>query len=327
MSDVALGQAAEAQAEPILVFPAEIVLAAKGRQQLLVQQRLANGLVRDLSRDALFSSSDPSVVSVTGGVVRAAGEGLAKVRVEAAGQVASVDVFVGPKPSGARLSFVADVLPVLGRAGCANGGCHAKPKGQNGFSLSVFSFDPAADFREIVKDERGRRVFPAFPAESLLLKKPTLAVEHEGGKRLEVGSPFYQIIHDWISQGMVYQREGEPELVGISVFPNEQRYAKSAEQQLVVTARFADGSTRDVTHLAGFSANEKELAEVDETGLVRVGTLSGEGIIVVRFLGQVARARITVPTDRQFNDAVYAGLPRNNFIDDLAYARFQKLGL
>ena len=299
----------------------------KGRQQLLVQQRLANGLVRDLSREALFSSSDPSVVSVADGVAHALGEGLAKVRVEAAGQVASVDVVVGPKPSGARLSFVADVLPVLGRAGCSNGACHAKPKGQNGFSLSVFSFDPAADFREIVKDERGRRVFPALPAESLVLKKPTLAVEHEGGKRFEVGSPFYQIINDWISQGMLYRRPGEPELVGISVFPNEQRYPKSAEQQLVVTARFADGSTRDVTHLADFTANEKEIAEVDETGMVRVGRLSDEGVIVVRYMGQVARARITVPTDRQFNDAVYAGLPRNNFIDDLAYARFQKLGL
>ena len=298
-----------------------------GRQQLVVQQRLASGRLRDLSRVALFSSSDPSVVSVADGVAHALGEGLAKVRVEAAGQVASVDVVVGPKPSGERLSFVADVLPVLGRAGCANGACHAKPKGQNGFSLSVFSFDPAADFREIVKDQRGRRVFPALPAESLVLKKPTLAVTHEGGKRLEVGSPFYQIIHDWISQGMLYQRAGEPELVGISVFPNEQRYAKSAEQQLVVTARFADGSTRDVTHLADFSANEKELAEPDEAGMVRVGRLSDEGVIVVRYMGQVARARITVPTDRQFNDAVYAGLPRNNFIDDLAYARFQKLGL
>ena len=37
--------------------------------------------------------------------------------------------------------------------------------------------------------------------ESLLLKKPTLAVEHEGGKRLEVGSRFYRIIHDWIARG------------------------------------------------------------------------------------------------------------------------------
>ena len=60
---------------------------------------------------------------------------------------------------------------------------------------------------------------------------------------------------------------------------------------------------------------------------MRVGTLSGEGVVVVRYMGEVAQARITVPTDRRFNDAVYAGLPRNNFVDDLAYARFQKLGL
>ena len=149
-----------------------------------------------------------------------------------------------------------------------------------------------------MKDARGRRVFPAFPAESLLLKKPTLAVEHEGGRRLEVGSPFYQVIHDWIGQGMPYRSPGESTLEGISVFPAEQRYAKSAEQQLVVTARFADGTAQDVTHLADFSANEKEIAEVDQTGLVRTGTLNGEGVIVVRYMGEVAQARVTVPTDR-----------------------------
>ena len=294
---------------------------------MVVQQRLANDLPVDLTREVLFTSSDPAVAIVEQGVVRALGEGLAKLRVEVAGQVANVDVFVKEKPGGHRLSFVGDVLPVLARAGCAGGNCHAKPKGQNGFSLSVFSFDPAADFREIVKDERGRRVFPAFPAESLLLKKPTLAVDHEGGRRLEVGSPFYRVIHDWIAQGMHYRRPDEPGLAGISVFPGEQRYAKSAEQQLLVTARFDDGKTEDVTHLADFSSNEKEIAGVDDDGLVRVGTLSGEGVVVVRYLGEVAQARITVPTDRQFNDAVYAEIQRNNFIDDLAYARFQKLGL
>ncbi|MDP7586270.1 MAG: hypothetical protein QF920_10745, partial [Verrucomicrobiota bacterium] len=75
MRAVALGQAAESRAEPVSVFPAEVDLVAKGRQQLLVQQRLANGLVRDLSREALFSSSDPSVVSVADGVAHALGEG------------------------------------------------------------------------------------------------------------------------------------------------------------------------------------------------------------------------------------------------------------
>ena len=322
-----IGQAVESAAEPVVVFPSDINLLANGRQRVVVQQRLANDLPVDLTREALFTSSDPAVAVVEQGVVRALGEGLAKLRVEAAGQVANVDVFVKAKPGDQWLSFVGDVLPVLARAGCAGGSCHAKPKGQNGFSLSVFSFNPAADFKEIVKDERGRRVFPAFPAESLVLKKPTLAVEHEGGRRLEVGSPFYRVIHDWIAQGMPYRLPDEPGLAGISVFPGEQRYAKLAEQQLVVTARFDDGKTEDVTHLADFSSNEKEIAGVDRNGLMRVGTLSGEGVVVVRYLGEVAQARITVPTDRQFNDAVYAGLLRNNFIDDLAYSRFQKLGL
>jgi len=323
-----IGQAVETVAEPsVVVFPSEINLLTNGRQRVVVQQHLANDLPVDLTREALFTSSNPAVAVVEQGVVRALREGLAKLRVEVAGQVSNVDVFVKAKPGDHRLSFVGDVLPVLARAGCAGGSCHAKPKGQNGFSLSVFSFDPAADFREIVKDERGRRVFPAFPAESLVLKKPTLAVEHEGGRRLEVGSPFYRIIHDWIAQGMPYRLPDESGLTGISVFPSEQRYAKSAEQQLVVTARFDDGKTEDVTHLADFSSNEKEIAEVDRNGLLRVGTLSGEGVVVVRYLGEVAQARITVPTDRQFNDAVYAGLLRNNYIDDLAYSRFRKLGL
>ena len=322
-----IGQAVEPAAETVVVFPSDINLLANGRQRVVVQQRLVNDLPVDLTREALFTSSNPAVAVVEQGVVRALGEGLAKLRVEVAGQVANVDVFVKAKPGDHRLSFVGDVLPVLARAGCAGGSCHAKPKGQNGFSLSVFSFDPAADFREIVKDERGRRVFPAFPAESLVLKKPTLAVEHEGGRRLEVGSPFYRVIHDWIAQGMPYRLPDEPGLAGISVFPGEQRYAKLAEQQLVVTARFDDGKTEDVTHLADFTSNEKEIAGVDRNGLMRVGTLSGEGVVVVRYLGEVAQARITVPTDRQFNDAVYAGLLRNNFIDDLAYSRFQKLGL
>ena len=98
------------------------------------------------------------------------------------------------------MSFVRDVLPVLAKAGCAGGSCHAKPQGRT-VSLSVFSFDPKSDYREVVKDQRGRRVFPALPAESLLLKKPTLAVEHEGGKRL-IGSPFYRLIHDWIAESV-----------------------------------------------------------------------------------------------------------------------------
>ncbi len=325
---LSLGQAnGWAAADTIGVFPAEIQLHVNDQQRLLVHQPLAGGMVRDLSREASFSSDNPTVITVEDGILRAASEGLAKVRVEVGARVLNVDVAVVPAARDARLSFVGDVLPVLAKAGCAGGSCHAKPQGQNGFSLSVFSFDPKSDYREVVKDQRGRRVFPALPSESLLLKKPTLAVKHEGGKRLEVGSRFYRIIHDWIAEGMLYQRPDEPELVGIEVFPDEWSYEKEARQQLVVTARYENGLRRDVTHLADFASNEKELVEVGENGLVQVGSLNGEGVVVVRYMGEVALARITVPTSRQFGDAVYSGLPVNNFIDEKAHGRFQKLGI
>src|SRR5258706_5436923 len=48
------------------------------------------------------------------------------------------------------------------------GSCHAKGDGQNGFKLSVFSYDPKSDFAEIVKEDRARRIFPAAPEESLI---------------------------------------------------------------------------------------------------------------------------------------------------------------
>ena len=34
-------------------------------------------------------------------------------------------------------TFRRDVLPILTRAGCAAGSCHAKTEGQNGFQLAV----------------------------------------------------------------------------------------------------------------------------------------------------------------------------------------------
>jgi len=225
------------------------------------------------------------------------------------------------------ISFVSDVLPVLSRLGCNAGSCHAKPHGQSGFKLSVFAFDPKSDYRQIVKDVRGRRVFPADPEASLLLLKPTQAVEHGGGRRLEVDSDAYRLLVRWMQQGMPYIRPGEPSLIGITVAPHQQRYHKSAQQPLRVVANYSDGSKRDVTELADFVSNDKELAKVTEDGLVRVGTISGEGVIVARFMGFVDVARVTVPSDKVLPDAQYSALPVNNFIDPLVYQRLQSLGL
>jgi hypothetical protein len=224
-------------------------------------------------------------------------------------------------------SFVHDVLPALSKAGCMAGSCHAKPEGQNGFKLSVFNYNPLADYAAIVKDGRGRRVFPAAPAESLILLKPTLAVDHEGGQRFEPGSETYRLLARWIAGGMPYQATNEPSLAGIKVEPAAGSYKQGSKQALKVTAKYTDGSIRDVTALADFVSQDKELATVDEAGVAQVGHLTGESVVVTRFMGFVDTARLTVPSDRVLPAERFRELPVANFIDQRAREHFQKLGL
>ncbi|MCC7374371.1 MAG: DUF1553 domain-containing protein [Verrucomicrobiales bacterium] len=224
-------------------------------------------------------------------------------------------------------SFVGDVLPILAKAGCSAGSCHARADGQNGFKLSVFSYDPKADYAEIVKEARGRRVFPSAPDESLLLLKATATIDHGGGQRIETSSDFYTTLARWIRGGMVYQRTNEPALAHLRVDPAERSYKKGATQPLKVLAEFSDGTSKDVTRFAEFISQEKEIAQVSEEGVIKVGTLSGESVVVARYLGFVDASRITVPAETTLPAERLAALPRYNFIDDLAYAQFQKLGL
>src|SRR5687768_546553 len=228
---------------------------------------------------------------------------------------------------GRPLSFVNDILPVMSRLGCNAGACHAKPAGQSGFKLSVFAYDPRADHSAIVKDGRGRRVFPTAPHESLLLLKPTMAVEHGGGLRLKKDSQAYKLMVRWIEQGMPYSPPGDPVLSAIEVEPKEGSYSKGATQALRVRAKFSDGSVRDVTHLADLSSTEKEIAKVGEDAVVTVGRTPGEAVIVARYMGLVDVSRVTVPAEQVLPESFYAALPANNFVDRHLYARLWKLGL
>jgi len=224
-------------------------------------------------------------------------------------------------------TFVRDVLPVLNRAGCNAGGCHAKPDGQNGFRLTVFSYDPQADYRAVVREAHARRIFPAAPEESLLLLKASETIPHEGGERFAKGSAAYQTIVQWIRGGMVFRAEGEPALERLVVTPGEQTYKKGAKQPLHVEAIYSDQSKRDVTALASFESSDKEVARVTEDGAIGIGQVSGQAVIIARFMGLVADSRVVVPADKLLPPEKYIALPVRNFIDELAYAQFKRLGL
>jgi len=227
----------------------------------------------------------------------------------------------------APVSFRNDVLPILSGNGCNAGSCHAKQGGQNGFQLTIFGFDPAADFREITRNARGRRIFPAAPEQSLILLKATKQVDHEGGERIKAGSEAYQTLANWIRQGAPVEIPGEPVLQTISVKPERGTYRKGQEQPLEVAALYSDGSKRIVTDLCEFQSPSKAFVDVSEEGVLKVGRSPGDGVVIVRYLDRVQVARVAVAPDQTWPEATYAKLPVRNEIDRLSWKRFRELGI
>src|SRR5882762_9645765 len=53
-----------------------------------------------------------------------------------------------------QFNFENDIVPILSKFGCNTSGCHGKAEGQNGFKLSVFGFDPGADYAALTQEGR-----------------------------------------------------------------------------------------------------------------------------------------------------------------------------
>lgn len=222
------------------------------------------------------------------------------------------------------LSFVNDIAPILTKATCNSGACHAKAgNGQRGFRLSLLGFEPQEDYEHIVKEGHGRRVFPSAPEQSLLLLKGASIVPHGGGKKIDPGSEDYKMLVTWISQGMIYSRDSDPKLVSIDVEPKRNSMKPKSEQQLKVMAHYSDGKSRDVTHMALYEPNDKSMAETTETGLVKILDIPGNVAVMVRYQGMVSVYSASIPLGAPVDN-----LPTSkNFIDDLVFANLKQIGI
>src|SRR3954466_1112617 len=89
------------------------------------------------------------------------------------------------------------VVPLFGRLGCNGRACHGSFQGQGGFRLSLFGYDFATDHDALLKADSGR-VDVEAPEVSKILQKPTLAIPHKGGKRMEPDGWEYQLLLRWI---------------------------------------------------------------------------------------------------------------------------------
>ncbi|QDU50647.1 DUF1549 and DUF1553 domain-containing protein [Gimesia panareensis] len=213
------------------------------------------------------------------------------------------------------------VMPLLSKYSCNT--CHGKPRGQNGFELSLFGSDAAKDYNFIVKQSRGRRISQALPAESLLLRKATSSIPHGGGKRFAVGSVAWQTMHDWIQGGAPVGSQSDFKVAKIEVLPSERVMTLEGEQQLSVIAHYTNGMVEDVTHLAIYHTNEDSMVEIDESGLVKAQDRQGEFAIVVVYGGQVGAFRGIIP----FGYPVEEQQKSNNPIDKAVLAKLDRLGI
>src|SRR5919201_1144015 len=157
-----------------------------------------------------------------------------------------------PRP----VSFANDVMPILARAGCNSGACHGAAAGKKGFKISLRGYDPANDYLSLTRATDGRRLDFVNPTNSLLVLKPTGQVPHEGGKRFDRQHPYAKTLTRWIAEGATNDLATAAKLVGLEVAPQFRSFSQTGlTQQLLVSARYSDGASRDVTADARYSSS------------------------------------------------------------------------
>jgi hypothetical protein len=317
---------ATAAAPGLEVQPAEVALTGQHASQRLLVLATADGrVVGDRTTRARFTTSDPQVAVVdAAGTVKAAADGEATVTATLDGQQATAKVSVRKVKEPFTWSFRNHVIPLLTRAGCNSGACHGALAGKGGLKLSLRGYDPAADHFVLTRQALGRRVDRVEPARSLLLLKPTMAVPHGGGQKLEVGSPDYRLLADWIASGAPGPRPDDVRIQRLEVLPRAAVLAPKDTLQVVVRAWYSDGHAEDVTRWAKFNSSEDLVAAVSPEGTVRVAG-HGEAAVTVWYSNLVAANRIVSPLPNAVAPGVFAAAARHNYIDELVLKKLAEL--
>ena len=296
------------------------LLGAHDRHQLVLTTP-----TRDVSREAHYTSDPPGIVAVdASGFVRPLRDGKATITATWESRTSTTrSVTVTGHANVLPVSFNNEIIPLFTRHGCNGGACHGKSGGQNGFSLSLFGFEPDHDLERLLREGRSRRIFRAAPELSLIVLKGSGQLPHEGGSLLARDSDDYGLLVRWISQLGSTTAAPSVSVTGIAVSPRNRLTRAGSSQQVRVTARFSDGSTRDVTRAAVYESNDETMAEVSPNGLIHLKEKTGSASVMVRFKEHVDVFQATIPLGAELPD-----MPAPvNRIDKHVFAKLQKLGL
>ena len=307
------------------VYPDSIELSTRGdAQAVVVRVRQADGVTVDLTRQAKYTVVDTSVASVSQGVLRPGSDGQTQLIVEHGKQRIAIPVTVNHATKTRPVSFRLDVLPVFAKAGCNNGSCHGSARGQDGFNLSLFGFDPAGDYQRITTEQPGRRINLADTERSLLLTKSIGAVPHTGGKLFDQNHASYHTLKGWLDAGAPDDPEDVAQVTGIEIFPQDiVLQGERAQQQVTVRAHYSDGSDRDITDLAVLMTSNETSASIGDDGIIHAGN-RGEAFVMARYDAYtVGTPVIVVPkdSDQRYPDKLSAA----NYIDQHINNKLKKM--
>jgi Protein of unknown function (DUF1549)/Protein of unknown function (DUF1553) len=239
--------------------------------------------------------------------------------------ILATHVLAAPAMPAEAPSFRNDVMAVLSRSGCNQGACHGNLNGKGGFKLSLRGEDPNFDLSVLTRDFLGRRLSPIRPEESLLLRKATGFIAHEGGPRFGAQSIEYRIMRDWIAAGCPADAANQRVISRIEVTPSRQILVYPENRfRIAVKGFYSDGTSRDLSRLAVYepsTAGNVSVAPDGEASMDRPGEL----VVIVRYLDRQAPVSVAfIPAREGF---AWKDVPLGSPIDRILFERMKSLRL
>ncbi|BDS07876.1 surface protein [Oceaniferula spumae] len=309
----------------IEVFPKKVSLeTSTDFHRLIIIGHYKDASTRDVTPSVDIKVIDPKLIRIDGTTLYPKADGKTSIEISYRGKKSTIEVSVIDAAKARPVSFRRDVMPVITSSGCNTGSCHGSARGQDGFNLSLFGYDPEGDHFRITKEMPGRRLNLALPEDSLILTKATEAVPHTGGKLFEKDSDAYRVILQWIKDGAKYDGGEIVHPVSIEVRPN-QAVLKGVGEKLPLTVRaiYSDGSDRDVTKLTTFTTSNDNSVEIDARSGLMTSAKRGESFLMGRFQTFTEGMQtIVIPENLSYTKPQ---LPAANYIDGHVYEKLHKL--
>ena len=309
----------------IEAFPKNVALeTAADFHRLIVIAHFKDASTHDITAQSKLTLADHSLAHLLGTALTPKKDGATSLRIDYRGLTTEVPVTVKDAEKPRPISFQLDVMPVLTAAGCNTGSCHGSARGQDGFHLSLFGYDPKGDHFRLTTEMAGRRINLALPEESLMLTKSIGAVPHTGGKLMKPDSPFYQTLLEWIRHGANFDEGEIPRPTGIEVQPKQLVLAGGdVRVPLTVRALYSDGTDRDVTTLSRFSSSNDNSVSINVREGLAASKNRGEAFLLARFHTYTEGSQaIVVPADLKYTRPEFTAF---NYIDTHVAEKLNKL--